>query len=82
VTLDGKKCKLEDLNANQKVRVTNKNGDDSFIVIEFANCQCTRGKSKEVIMKLNLLTICKTFPFDLLQNRNEEMRALTIRSYR
>jgi hypothetical protein len=32
VTLDGKKCKLEDLKANQKIRVTNKKGDDAWIV--------------------------------------------------
>src|ERR1700730_17549570 len=32
VTLDGNKCKLEDLKADQKVRVTNKKGDDSFTV--------------------------------------------------
>ncbi len=32
VTVDGKKCKLEDLKANQKIRVTNKTGDDSMIV--------------------------------------------------
>ena len=32
VTLDGKKYKLEDLKANQKIRVTNKQGDDSTIV--------------------------------------------------
>ena len=32
VTLDGKKCKLEDLKADQKVRVTNKKGDDSFTI--------------------------------------------------
>jgi hypothetical protein len=32
VTLDGKKCKLEDLKANQKIRVTNQKGDDARIV--------------------------------------------------
>ena len=32
VTLDGKNCKLEDLKAKQKIRVTNQKGDDSMIV--------------------------------------------------
>lgn len=32
VTLDGKECKLEDLKANQKIRVTNKKGDNAMFV--------------------------------------------------
>src|ERR1700730_2692337 len=32
VTIDGKKSKLEDLKADQKIRVTNKQGDDSWVV--------------------------------------------------
>jgi hypothetical protein len=32
VTCDGKKCKLEDLKADQKIRVTNQKGDNETIV--------------------------------------------------
>jgi hypothetical protein len=32
VTIDGKKAKLEDLKVNQKIRVTNKKGDESMVV--------------------------------------------------
>jgi competence protein ComGF len=32
VTCDGKKCKLEELKADQKIRVTNKAGDNQTIV--------------------------------------------------